>query len=82
MLVYQSDSQVTSAFKDKPTLLYDNCSTQIYLKVTSIETAERLSKSLGDFTQEVESDGDSWGTNWGRVRRRTSGDNSMPLNVE
>ena len=31
LLAYQSDSQVKAAFKDKPTLLYDNCTTQIYL---------------------------------------------------
>jgi type IV secretion system protein VirD4 len=56
VLAYQSDSQVTATFKDKPTLLYDNCSTQIYLgAASSYETAERLSKTIGDFTQVVES---------------------------
>jgi len=55
ILAYQSDSQVRAAFKDKPTLLYDNCSTQIYLGASSYETAERISKSLGDWTQVVES---------------------------
>ena len=45
LLAYQSDSQIRTAFKDKPTLLYDNCSTQIYLgAASSYETAERLSK--------------------------------------
>ena len=52
LLAYQSDSQIRTAFKDKPTLLYDNCSTQIYLgAASSYETAERLSKTLGDWTQ-------------------------------
>ncbi len=55
LLAYQSDSQVRAAFKDKPTLLYDNCSVQLYLGVTSIESAERLSKTLGEWTQVVES---------------------------
>jgi type IV secretion system protein VirD4 len=56
ILAYQSDSQIRAAFKDKPTLLYDNCSTQIYLgAASSYETAERLSKSIGDWTQVVES---------------------------
>ena len=59
LLAYQSDSQVKAAFKDKPTLIHDNCSTQIYLGASSIETAERLSKSLGEWTQVVESGGDS-----------------------
>jgi type IV secretion system protein VirD4 len=54
LLAYQSDSQVQSAFKDKPSLLYDNCSVQIYLGASSYETAERLSKSLGEWTQVVE----------------------------
>ena len=58
-LAYQSDSQVRAAFKDEPTLIYDNCSTQIYLSPSSIETAERLSKSLGDWTQCVESASES-----------------------
>ena len=38
LVAYQSDSQVQAAFKDKPTLLYDNCTTQIYLGASSIET--------------------------------------------
>ncbi len=59
LLAYQSDSQVKAAFRDKPALIYDNCSIQIYLGVTSIETAERLSKSLGEWTQVVTSGGDS-----------------------
>ena len=60
LLAYQSDSQITAAFKDKPTLLYDNCSTQIYLgAASSYETAERLSKSIGDWTQVVESYGEN-----------------------
>jgi type IV secretion system protein VirD4 len=54
LLAYQSDSQVQAAFKDKPTLLYDNCTTQIYLGASSIETAERISKSLGEWTQTLE----------------------------
>jgi type IV secretion system protein VirD4 len=61
MLVYQSDSQVKTAFRDEPSLLYDNCSTQIYLGASSIETAERLSKMLGSWTQTVLSLGDTWG---------------------
>ena len=60
LLAYQSDSQVRAAFKDKPTLLYDNCSTQIYLgAASSYESAERLSKTIGDWTQVVESYGEN-----------------------
>jgi type IV secretion system protein VirD4 len=62
LLAYQSDSQVQAAFKEKPALLYDNCTTQIYLGASSIETAERISKSLGDWTQVLESYGENTGT--------------------
>jgi type IV secretory pathway TraG/TraD family ATPase VirD4 len=61
LLAYQSDAQVIAAFRDKPSLLYDNCSSQIYLGASSLETAERLSKMLGSWTQGVESLGDNWG---------------------
>lgn len=65
LLAYQSDSQVTAAFKGKPTLLYDNCSTQIYLgAASSYESAERLSKSIGDWTQVVESYGQNESYSW------------------
>jgi len=59
VIVCQSDSQVKAAFKHTPELIYDNCSTHIYLPPSSIETAERLSKCLGDFTQVVESAADN-----------------------
>jgi type IV secretion system protein VirD4 len=59
LLAYQSDSQVQAAFKEKPTLLYDNCTTQIYLGASSIETAERISKSLGEWTQVLEGYGEN-----------------------
>jgi type IV secretion system protein VirD4 len=60
LLVYQSDSQVRTAFKDKPTLIYDNCGTQIHMgPPSSYEAAERQSKSLGDWTQVLESYGEN-----------------------
>jgi type IV secretion system protein VirD4 len=59
LVAYQSDSQVQAAFKEKPTLLYDNCTTQIYLGASSIETAERISKSLGEWTQVLEGFGEN-----------------------
>lgn len=62
-LAYQSDTQVRTAFKDKPTLIYDNCSTQIYLGA-SIETAERISKSLGEYTQCVEGFTETTSRSW------------------
>jgi type IV secretion system protein VirD4 len=67
VLAYQSDSQIRVAFKDKPTLLYDNCSTQVYLgAASSYESAERLSKSLGDWTQLIENYGENESRSWQR----------------
>jgi type IV secretion system protein VirD4 len=63
-LIYQSASQVEAAFKDKKTLIYDNCDTQIYLKPSSIETAEKISKSLGNFTEQVNNVGSNDGQSW------------------
>ena len=74
LLAYQSGSQVTAAFKDKPTLIYDNCGTQIHMgPASSYEAAERLSKSLGDWTQFV----DSEGANWGRSRNTEGNSGQM-----
>ena len=65
LMAYQSDSQITATFKNKPTLLYDNCSTQIYLgAASSYETAERLSKSLGEWTQVLENYGENESRSW------------------
>ena len=64
LVAYQSDSQVQAAFKDKPTLLYDNCTTQIYLGAASIESAERISKSLGEWTQVLEGFGRNDSRSW------------------
>ncbi len=59
LLAYQSVSQVTATFKEEPSLLYDNCGTQIYLGASGYETAERISKSLGEWTQVVDSYGEN-----------------------
>lgn len=74
LLAYQSDSQITTAFQRKPTLLYDNCSTQIYLgAASSYESAERLSKSIGDWTQVLESYGENESWQPGNVSQQTGG---------
>jgi type IV secretion system protein VirD4 len=74
LLAYQSDSQVRAAFKDKPTLLYDNCSTQVYLgAASSYESAERLSKSIGDWTQTLESYGENESWQPGNASQQTGG---------
>jgi type IV secretion system protein VirD4 len=65
LLAFQSDSQVRTAFRDKPRLIYDNCDVQIHIGgANSYETAERLSKCLGDWTQTVEGYGENTTRLW------------------
>jgi type IV secretion system protein VirD4 len=64
VLVYQSDSQIQTAFKNKPTLLYDNCTSQIYLGASSVESAERISRALGDWTQLLEGYNENHSRSW------------------
>src|SRR5262249_38813445 len=64
LLAYQSDAQVRAAFRDKPTLIYDNCDAQIYLGANSYETAERVSKMIGDQSIEVDSASESDSRSW------------------
>lgn len=52
---WQSVDQARAAFADKPGLLFDNSAAQIYFGAASYETAERISKMLGDATLVVES---------------------------
>jgi type IV secretion system protein VirD4 len=55
VLVYQSLSQVTDAFKTKPSLIPDNTNAQIHMGAPSgYEAAELLSNTLGEWTQVVE----------------------------
>ena len=77
LLVYQSDSQIQVAFKDKKTLLYDNTDAQIYLGASSYETAERISKSCGDFTQVLSSYNENESRSW---QSRTDGQGGGPQN--
>jgi type IV secretion system protein VirD4 len=62
LLAYQSDSQVRAAFRGEPTLIHDNCGIHIHMgPPASYDGAELISKSLGDWTQVVQSEGDNWG---------------------
>jgi type IV secretion system protein VirD4 len=69
LLAYQSDSQVKAAFKVKLPLLKGNCTTQIYLGASTYETAERISKSLGDYTQAVHSYGVNNPQSWSQSQQ-------------
>jgi type IV secretion system protein VirD4 len=66
LLVYQSDALVRAAFRDKPTLLHDGCSTQIYMGVTTLEEAQKISGMIGQKTIVVECDSDNESRGWSR----------------
>ncbi len=76
-LAYQSVSQAEAAFKDKPTLLLDNADVQVFLcPPTGYETAERVSKILGEYTQCVEGYSTNEGENWSSTSGTSSGGSS------
>ena len=52
---FQSLGQLKETFKGKEAILLDNTDTQIYFGTNSLETAERVSKMLGEATITVES---------------------------
>ena len=65
VLGYQSFSQITAAFKNKPTLLFDNAATLVHLgAASSFEGADRLSKTIGEWTQVVEQYGENESCSW------------------
>jgi len=81
-LFWQTIDQARAAFKDKPSLVMDNCDIQLFFAVNGYETAERVSRMLGDKTITVESanegDSRSWqecGTNNGGQFSQSSGRN-------
>jgi type IV secretion system protein VirD4 len=59
--IWQSLGQLKGVFRDRESILLDNTDVQIYFGTQSIETAERVSKMLGNSTITVESanEGDS-----------------------
>ena len=84
LLAYQSDSQIQAAFKDQKTLLYDNADAQIYPGASSYETAERISKSCGDWTQVVSSynENESRSIPGGQSGAQTSRGSTTSLSVQ
>jgi type IV secretion system protein VirD4 len=65
VLGYQSFSQVTEAVNNKPTLLFDNAATLVHLgAASSFEGADRLSKTIGDYTQVVQQYGENDSYSW------------------
>ena len=74
LLAYQSDSQVKVAFSDKPTLLYDNCNTQILSGASSHRNCGARVQESGEWTQVLEghSENTSTSRSWNEGGRRPS----------
>lgn len=72
-LIYQSEDQVKSAFAQMPTIIPDNCATQIFIGgPTSIESAKRRSEMVGDTTLEVVNSSTSHGSSDGPAAQGAS----------
>ena len=56
---FQSQEQLKTTFGDKATTVLDNLATQQYFGITSFETADYISKRIGDTTISVRSGGGS-----------------------
>ncbi len=50
MLFWQTAEQAQAAFKNLPNLVSDNCDAKVYFGVNSPQTAELVSKALGNWT--------------------------------
>ena len=81
--IFQSLEQLKICFGDKAGTVLDNIGTQQYYGITSYETAEQLSKRIGDETRVVLSTGDSDSTSHptGTSAQPQSGSRSRSFNV-
>ena len=79
-LFFQSIEQLKKCFGDNSGTVLDNLSTQQYFSINSYETAEAMSKRIGDSTVVIRTEGDNQGVSVGGDSKtpptRTSGRNS------
>ena len=61
-LFFQSIDQLKKCFGDNAGTVLDNLATQQYMSITSYETAEAMSKRIGDETIVIRTEGDNRGT--------------------
>src|SRR5207248_4934970 len=61
-LFFQSIEQLKKCFGDNAGTVLDNLATQQYMSITSYETAEAMSKRIGDETVVIRTEGDNRGT--------------------
>jgi type IV secretion system protein VirD4 len=63
-LFFQSLDQLNKCFGDHAATVLDNLATQQFFAINSYETAEAISKRIGDETVIVRTDGGNSGTSW------------------
>jgi type IV secretion system protein VirD4 len=61
---WQSISQLQQVFKDREAMILDNCDAQLFFRVNSFETADRLSKALGTYTETAQSYSENSGSSY------------------
>jgi type IV secretion system protein VirD4 len=59
--IFQDTNQLKTCFGDKAATILGNIGTQQYFGINSYETAEEISKRIGDMTQPIESENDTTG---------------------
>ena len=72
-LFFQSIEQLKKCFGDNAGTVLDNLATQQYMSITSYETAEQMSKRIGDETIVIRTEGDNRGSS-----TPTGGDGKSP----
>lgn len=72
-MFFQSLAQLRATFGDHADTVLDNLGTQQYYSITSFNTADELSKRMGDTTVVVLSEGDNSGSTWQSGSSRDSG---------
>lgn len=75
---FQSAGQLKECFKEKEAVLLDNCE-HIYIAPKSLETAERVSKQLGDATITIETANENESRSW--QQGGSNGDGGTQINT-
>ena len=63
--IFQSLQQVKECYGEKASVILDNIATQQYFAINSLETAEAVSKRIGDMTIRVSTPSSGYGTGTG-----------------
>ena len=79
-LFFQSLDQINKCFGERSSTVLDNLATQQYFAINSYETAEALSKRIGDETIVVRTNGGNSGSSWSTGVKSDGGSRSFGTN--